>query len=121
MITSPVVKKYSNYSRAPVIDKIMKLLDFAKIVSNKTEVIGYLRSKQLLPSLMECTACHKAMWEQSSSRSPDGLVFRCTQCGKTRSIRSGSIFEDSNLSLEKVLGIIYLMSLNVIERHSNEG
>ena len=45
----------------------------------------------------------------------DGLIWECPlrTCRKLRSIRAGSFFEDSNISLGQWLNIIYLWSIDV--------
>ena len=43
--------------------------------------------------------------------SQDGVRWRC-RCGKTRSIRDGSFFEKSNLSLGKIVLLVYCWSVD---------
>ena len=48
----------------------------------------------------------------------DGLIWECPlrTCRKLRSIRAGSFFEDSNISLGQWLNIIYLWSVDVLNK-----
>jgi transposase-like protein len=95
----------------------MKLLDFAVLVCDKSSVINYLRTHGLLALSLDCIHCNKEMTTQKSGESPDGFAFRCCKCKRRASIRRGSIFDDARLSLEEVISIVFLMSLEVNQRN----
>jgi transposase-like protein len=93
----------------------MRLQDFVAIVQDKSSTIEYLRCNGLLASKATCQECDQQMSIQTLRRSIDDQTFRCSQCKKTRSIRVGSIFEGSHLSLSDLFAIIYLMSAGITQ------
>ena len=52
--------------------------------------------------------CIAAMKERELSDSSDGVSWYCPQCYTRKSIRDGSFFSNSHLSLQKLLLIMYL-------------
>ena len=71
-------------------------------------LIAYLRGKHLLASSMTCTRCGVPMHEAKRSDVRDGYRWRCRQCKTSKSIRDGSFFSKSRISLQKWLLLIYL-------------
>ena len=59
-------------------------------------------SKNLLKNSMSCLGCNTAMSpiSCSSSKSPDGLIWRCSHCKKYKNIRT-----DSALSCSSIKGL----------------
>ena len=59
-------------------------------------------SKNLLKNSMSCLGCNTAMSpiSCSSSKSPDGLIWRCSHCNKYKNIRT-----DSALSCSSIKGL----------------
>lgn len=52
---------------------------------------------------------------RSRSRLSDGVMFRCPVCKSYKSIRTGSFFEQSRLSLWQIFGLLYLSSDSIIK------
>ena len=69
-------------------------------------IIAWLRSKGLLASSCTCL-CGNAMRERSKRQITDGICWYCPSCKKTKSIRKGSFFEKSKLTLQEWLMLIY--------------
>ena len=77
----------------------MSLLELGPVIFGSTEdLVAWLRSKR---RSQDCSACNVSMRHGRRSDVTDGLVWRCPQCKTTRSIREGSFFTKSRLSLQK--------------------
>ena len=79
-----------------------------------SKTIEFLLSLNLLKNSMVCPGitangtCGKNMQLEENSTKADGYRWTCSwKCGTTRSVRSGSIFSKSRLSLQKCLMIFY--------------
>lgn len=82
-----------------------------------TAVINYMKNHALLATACNCTSCTQPMEfvSRPSSTTSDGFGWRCTnqRCAKRhtyRTIRTGSFFEKSRVTLDKWLYVIYLWS-----------
>jgi hypothetical protein len=91
----------------------MRFLDFAALLRDKASMTAFLREKGLLLREHACSSCMGTMREQALTISPDGSAFRCTSCKTRKSIRSGSVFDHMNISLEILISLVFLMSLEV--------
>ena len=86
-------------------------MDIGPIVFGpKDDLISWLRTKKLLASSQDCSFCGTAMREGHRSDVSDGVVWRCPQCKRTKSIREGSFFSKSRLPLQKWLLLIHYWS-----------
>ncbi len=75
-------------------------------VSNFEDAYTFCKERRLLRTdAPQCQTCNRDMTlVKNMSYKLDGVVFRCpTHKGKKKSIRTGSYFEDSHLSLETLL------------------
>ena len=61
---------------------------------------------------MDCPSCHTGRLRlvKDASYSKDGYVFKCSihSCSKKVSIKKGSWFEGSHMTLEQVLKLTYV-------------
>ena len=82
----------------------MSLLELGPVIFGSTEdLIGWFRAKRLLARTQDCSSCGVSMRPGQRRDETDGLVWRCPQCKTTKSIREGSFFTKSRLSLQKWL------------------
>ena len=83
-----------------------------------------LKNHILLSSSMDCEHCSNPMSWTKNSKFGDGYDWRCInrKCtnkkGATTTIRKGSIFENSWLSLKMYFHVLYLCSTHDSETHS---
>ena len=80
------------------------------IFGPKSDLITWLRNKRLLARTQDCSSCNAAMREGHRSDISDGVVWRCPQCRRTKSIREGSFFSKSRLPLQKWLLLMHYWS-----------
>ena len=66
-----------------------------------------LPSKNVLADRMNCAQCGIGMEMKERSDISDGYRWRCPDCNKTASIRKGSFFEQSKLTLQKWLLLMH--------------
>ena len=115
----------------------MSLLDFGKVIfSDIQDIISWMQSKHLLAGSKDCTTCNVAMNFNRRSDISDGYRFvtvhsikeinqwisnlyknwqyqinsnrwRCPQCTKCVSVRDGSFFHKSKLTLQRWLILLY--------------
>ena len=73
------------------------------------ETIDFMKRRCLLAQSATCSACGTAMCWQKCSKLSDGYLWRCPRsaCRKKLSIRAGSFFSKSHLSLQTRLKLIY--------------
>ena len=103
----------------PLIDPTSKMsFDSIKhlLCDDPSNAIGWLKDRKLLASKQNCACCGKDMAWTSYTKGLDGFAWRCNRrkCenrSKWASIRKGSIFEGSHLSLQKWIHVMYLWSL----------
>ena len=71
--------------------------------------IDFLQQNHLLASAMLCGSCNNPMTMGSKRDISDGWTFRCTStgCKTTKSVRAGSFFSKSRLSLKQWLVLLY--------------
>ena len=90
------------------------LTDMFRVTSSEDDARQFLLQKGILHSTIRCPSCSCSMTLSpcSSSKSADLWIFRCsgTGCSKTRSIRTGSYLEDSNIAFSTVIRLLYLFS-----------
>ena len=86
----------------------MSILDLGPIAFGPTDdLIAWFRAKRLLARSQDCSNCNVPMRQGTRKDVTDGLVWRCPQCKTTKSIREGSFFTKSRLTLQKWLLLIH--------------
>ena len=86
----------------------ISILDVDPVIfGNTEELIDFLQQKHLLASNRVCSNCGTAMGLRQKSDVSDGCIFRCGSCKTTKSLRAGSFFSKSKLSLQQWLVLLY--------------
>ena len=93
------------------------LFDFALIIVNTSEVIRYLREKNLLKKTQQC--CGKLCILIKDKTLKDEQIFKCTRCRKKKSIRYGSFFYKSKLSIKVLFTLCYLYIKDISIVHAS--
>ena len=88
----------------------MNLDTVYSIIREKPLFINYLIEKRLINEFIECDACGYRMNLIRSEKYGDGYCFKCfgNACNKEKSIRYGSFFSKSKLSMEIIFKFIYM-------------
>ena len=73
----------------------------------------FLFQKNLLKNSMSCPGCNAAMSlvPCSSSKSPDGLIWRCSPCKKYRNIRIDSALSGQKIALKTFIQLLFCLSI----------
>ena len=79
----------------------------ALVFGETEELIDFLQQQHLLPSNMVCSSCNTPMTLRQKSDISDGCIFRCGSCKTTKSLRTGSFFSKSKLTLQQWLVLLY--------------
>jgi transposase-like protein len=87
----------------------MKLFELRELLSSPSATIAYLRRIRLLAPSVKCPKCGAHMSE-SKHACADGFRWRCNkrECRVTLSIRNGSFFAGSHLSLADQMLFVHL-------------
>lgn len=95
----------------------MKLLQFLNEYGNQETIVVKLREANLLVNIYRCDGCQELMRERVS-RVSDGIMFECSKrtCRRSKSIRVGSFFEQSRLTLCECMLFLHLWSKNYSEK-----
>jgi len=96
----------------------MKISELYRIIfEGNSAVIQWLQAGGLLKTSMRCSVrrCRAIMQLRIRTDSVDGYHWKCqsARCRKTKSIRVGNFFSNSNLSLGDLLQIIYCWSVGM--------
>ena len=85
----------------------MSLLELGPIAFGGTPaIVSFLQDKHVLARQKQCV-CGCMMVMQDRSDVSDGCCLRCSDCNKRVSIRKGSFFEKSKLTLQKWLLLMH--------------
>jgi len=82
---------------------------------NSNLLLETLVSLQLIPNSSECRFCYDQQTgapvvcnlQRYSKARLDGIVYRCPVCRRRTSVRNNTIFENSKLSLQAIMQILY--------------
>lgn len=89
--------------------------------------VKWLACRRLLKNSFRCLQCHEDCTIINDQQRADGKKWRCCQCHGTKSIRDGSFFSGSKLSLKKIVMLIYCwthdfpQNISAIECEISEG
>jgi transposase-like protein len=97
----------------------MRYQDLVEATETIAEAISWTRAKGIILSSLGCQKCHADMKIDQFEEPPDFEAFRCPQCHTRRSIRTDSIFYNSNLSMQKLLLLIYQWSRDIAIKESS--
>ena len=97
------------FAAAPLRVYIMSLLEVGPVIfGGVAGIVTYLRQHRLLPTQKSCSRCSVSMRERPREDISDKSSWWCPQCKTRKSIRDGSFFAKSRLTLQKWLLILYL-------------
>ena len=82
------------------------------LTSNYQDTINWMRGYGLLAYATQCK-CGMEMYDVSYAISQDGYKWKCRACKSSFSIRLGSFFYPSSLTLTSLLQFVYLWSEDV--------
>lgn len=69
--------------------------------------LQYAQSKKLIPQEKLCSCGHAMSVQECSKMKMDKVCWKCSKCKQKTSIRSGTFFENSNLTLSVILQIMF--------------
>ncbi|KAG0421483.1 hypothetical protein DMUE_6291 [Dictyocoela muelleri] len=83
------------------------------VIGEPILAIRFLMGKRLLSSTQNWSLCLKLMKLSLSEKLVDNFTWRCnnykfTKVRTTKSVRSGSIFENVNVKLSRIIHLLYL-------------
>ena len=92
----------------------MILTELIPILASKEETCRFAKENGLIKKHRLCQKCSKPMtWTKEDSQ--DGFIWRCWRrtCRKGVSIRLGSFFKDSRLSISQCLYAMYMWARDI--------
>ena len=88
-------------------------IDVATLVNDRDTLLDHLKKSNLIANKMFCKKCETEMrWTQTKSTT-DGFFWKCLKCKSSKSIRNGSYFQKTKISIGNVYSITYLWSLGI--------
>lgn len=87
--------------------QILSIYEFLKLIPDEKSAIKYLTDRRWKFGRV-CPFCHSDSTAEVKDAKP--MPYRCCECRKHFSIRTGTIFAESRLPLHKWLFAIYLMT-----------
>ncbi|XP_068757537.1 uncharacterized protein [Montipora capricornis] len=93
----------------------MEFSDLLVILGKYQNVFNFCVSQKILASCQQCSQCGSKMELTETTRVKDGYMWRCTnkRCRTWLSIRSGSFFEGSNITLSSWLHLMLLWAMEI--------
>ncbi|XP_068671312.1 uncharacterized protein [Montipora foliosa] len=93
----------------------MEFSDLLVILGKYQNIFNFCVSQKILASCQQCSQCGSKMELTETTRVKDGYMWRCTnkRCRTWLSIRSGSFFEGSNITLSSWLHLMFLWAMQV--------
>ena len=85
-------------------------MDILSLPRSVNEAINFLQYRNVLKKI---TCCGHNCHIQNEKNNSDGCIYKCLRCSKKHSIRKGSFFSGSNLTLVTLLHIVYFFSSKV--------
>ena len=69
----------------------------------------FLFQKNILKNSLSCPGCNRSMLQTpcSTSKSPDGLIWRCSPCKKYKNIRTDSVLSGQKLTLKNFVQLLF--------------
>ena len=93
------------------------LRQLANAAGSLGDAIDFLKQRKLLASKVTCTHCQKdKTWTKDETKG-DGFFWRCPTCRKKTSIRHGSFFSKSKLTLPTCVELLFCWAANVPVTH----
>ena len=80
----------------------------------------YFQEKGVLQRRSKCDHCDRFMMLQNHDRSIDGVIYRCVQCKRTKSIRKGTFMENSKIPLRVFAAVLYFHHAELLQKHIAE-
>lgn len=91
----------------PLVSTQPSVLDFFNRIPNEDAARAYLESGRW-PNGITCIHCgHDQVWKIRG-----GKLYTCKECRKQFTIRTGTVMEDSKISLQKWIYAMYLMTVS---------
>jgi hypothetical protein len=82
------------------------------LTKSNTEIIEWLIPSKLLRSTPpNCSKCLNPMKKRPKPACTDKIIFRCTKCGLSKSIRDGSFFANIKITLLQFMQLLIFWSL----------
>lgn len=80
------------------------------LTSDLRTTVNCLAEYRLISNSFNCDHCDEPCRFTSYTQSPDGLRWKCRDCNFVKTLRHGSFFSKSHLSLSQLLDFIYFWS-----------
>ena len=90
-----------------------ELPDLPDVFCDKVDLFNLLAKHGIIHQKFRCQNCRTDCATRAKSQLSDGFVWQCPQCKKNSSIRTGTIFMGSKLTLTTIFRIIFYWASGV--------
>ena len=108
--TSPEANMAISLDSIPANLNLLTIFQIVCLVTNQSNFHQFLRDRRLLSSSESCKKCEVEMSIRNRSNTLDGIAYYCGKCKTTKSIRAGSFFSKTKLSLTHSFFVMYSWS-----------
>jgi hypothetical protein len=84
------------------------------------ELLKFLAFNGLLKNQRECTTCLMPMSLRKKNDKSDGIRWECSSCASAQSIRDGSMFAKTKLTIFNLLLLLYMWTKDFQNKHASE-
>ena len=103
-----------------IVDNLQNLTHRMLCDQTRENIIIWLVRHGLLRNSYECPNCHNLCRYIQSSHFNDENEWRCRDCNVKKSIRVGSFFESSHLTLYQIIDFLYFWSRKLLLKDISE-
>jgi len=83
------------------------------------EHLKFLAFNGLLKNKRECQKCLLPMSLRKKNNKSDGILWMCSSCASAKSIREGSMFANTKLSIFTLLLLLYMWTNDFQNKHAS--
>lgn len=94
-------------NRAAIAAEVLSFVDVLPLITDTDSCITFLAQRRLIRNTYDCAICNVPCG-RVVRRGVDGCEWRCRQCRRRKSLRDGSFFSGSHLTLKQLIILIHL-------------
>ena len=84
--------------------------DLVRRIATTEAAVEFCAERHALANTSDCQVCNRPRYIRKNAAKQDGIMWVCPRCGSKQSVRAGSFFVNSRLSLEQIILFTYSWS-----------
>src|SRR6218665_2418590 len=107
-------------SRAEIAAEDFNAFVLADQISTPQKCLEWCARSRLVRNVVLCSRCQSLASLNNYKARKDGKHWKCWPCGVVRSVRDGSFFEKSKLSLRKIILLLYYWAMDTPQKMTSK-